>query len=150
MTSAPRPLPHETVPRRIDLTGLALITVGIGLFTLTFDRAPSWGWATPGTIIAFVASVAVLAAFVIVENKLRWPLVDLSLFRNGRFTILVVAGTVANIAYTVTVYLSTVNLQQVHGLSPLMAGLAFLARPLARRSAARCRAGSPRSTRRCE
>ena len=34
----------ETVPRRIDVTGLALITVGIGLFTLTFDRAPSWGW----------------------------------------------------------------------------------------------------------
>ena len=30
----------ETVPRRIDITGLALITVGIGLFTLTFDRAP--------------------------------------------------------------------------------------------------------------
>jgi hypothetical protein len=95
----------ETVPRRIDLSGLALITVGIGLFTLTFDRAPSWGWVTPGTIIAFVASVAVLAAFVIVENKVRWPLVDLSLFRNARFTILVVAGTVANIAYTVTVYL---------------------------------------------
>ena len=94
----------ETVPRRIDLSGLALITVGIGLFTLTFDRAPSWGWVTPGTIIAFVASVAVLAAFVIVENKVRWPLVDLSLFRNARFTILVVAGTVANIAYTVTVY----------------------------------------------
>lgn len=31
----------DTVPRRIDVTGLALITVGIGLFTLTFDRAPS-------------------------------------------------------------------------------------------------------------
>jgi MFS family permease len=37
-----------------------------------------------------------------------------------------VAGTVANIAYVVTVFLSTMNLQQVRGLSPLMAGLAFL------------------------
>ena len=46
----------DTVPRRIDLTGLALITVGIGLFTLTFDRAPTWGWLAPGTIIAFVAA----------------------------------------------------------------------------------------------
>ena len=43
----------ETVPRRIDITGLALITVGIGLFTLTFDRAPSWGWLSAPTVIAF-------------------------------------------------------------------------------------------------
>ena len=38
----------DTVPRRIDVTGLALITVGIGLFTLTFDRAPNWGWLASG------------------------------------------------------------------------------------------------------
>ena len=139
----------ETVPRRIDLAGLALITVGIGLFTLTFDRAPSWGWATPVTLIAFVASIAVLAAFVVVENKVRWPLLDLSLFRNTRFTVLVIAGTVANIAYTVTVYLSTVNLQQVRGLSPLWRVWHSWVRPSVRRSAARCRAGSPRSIRRC-
>ncbi len=63
---------------------------------------------------------------MLVERQVRWPLVDLSLFRNGRFTILVLAGTVANIAYAVTIYLSTVNLQQVRGLDPLTAGLAFL------------------------
>ena len=37
-----------------------------------------------------------------------------------------VAGIVANIAYAVTIYLSTLNLQQVRGLDPLMAGLVFL------------------------
>jgi MFS family permease len=58
----------ETVPRRIDLTGLALITVGIGLFTLTFDRAPTWGWLSPTTVIAFGLSLAALAVFVVVEN----------------------------------------------------------------------------------
>ena len=57
---------------------------------------------------------------------MRWPLLDLSLFGNARFTVLVVAGTLANIAYAVTIYLSTLSLQQVRGLDPLMAGLAFL------------------------
>jgi MFS family permease len=52
--------------------------------------------------------------------------VDLSLARNLRFTILVTAGTVANIAYAVAIFLSTVYLQQVRGLNPLMAGPAFL------------------------
>jgi len=116
----------ETVPRRIDVTGLALITVGIGLFTLTFDRAPSWGWLSAPTVIAFVCSLAAFAFFVVAENRVRWPLVDLSLMRNPRFTILVIAGTIANIAYGVTIFLSTMYLQQVRGLDPLTAGLVFL------------------------
>ena len=116
----------ETVPRRVDLGGLALIVFGIGLFTFAFDRAPDWGWLSPPVIGVFLVSVALLAMFVAVETRLRFPLIDLSLLRNPRFTLLVVAGTVANIAYVVTVFLSTMNLQQVRGLSPLMAGLAFL------------------------
>ena len=66
----------ETVPRRIDVAGLALITVGIGLFTLTFDRAPSWGWLSAPTVIAFAGSLVALAVFVVavVEKRMRWPL----------------------------------------------------------------------------
>jgi EmrB/QacA subfamily drug resistance transporter len=116
----------ESVPRRIDVAGLALITVGIGLFTLTFDRAPTWGWLSVPTIVAFGCSLAALAAFVVVEHRVRLPLVDLSLVRDPRFAILVLAGTVANIAYGVTIFLSTMYLQQVRGLDPLAAGLAFL------------------------
>jgi EmrB/QacA subfamily drug resistance transporter len=116
----------STAPRRIDLAGLALIIFGIGLFTLTFDRASTWGWVSPMTIVAFAMSLLAFAAFVAVEKRVRWPLVDLSLTRNVKFTILVIAGTVANIAYAVAIYLSTIYLQQVRGLNPLMAGLTFL------------------------
>lgn len=116
----------DTVPRRIDITGLALVIVGIGLFTLTFDRAPTWGWLSASTVAAFVGALVALVLFVVVENRVRYPLVDLSLVRNPRFTVLVVAGTIANIAYTVAIFLSTVYLQQVRGLDPLAAGLVFV------------------------
>ncbi|MFV8161456.1 MFS transporter [Mycobacterium sp. 134] len=116
----------ESAPRRIDVSGLALITAGIGLFTLAFDRAPTWGWLSPATIGAGIAAVALLTAFVAVERRTRHPLVDLGLFGNPGFAVLVVAGTVANIAYVVTVFLTTLNLQQVRGLDPLMAGVVFL------------------------
>jgi EmrB/QacA subfamily drug resistance transporter len=116
----------ETVPRRIDVAGLALITTGIGLFTLTFDRAPHWGWLSAWTVVAFAGSLVALVMFVVVERRVRWPLVDLSLANNARFTIVVIAGTISNIAYAVTIFLSTMYLQQVRGLDPLMAGLAFL------------------------
>ena len=86
-------------PRRIDLAGLALLTSGIGAFTLTFDRAPVWGWWSPATIGAFTGAIALLALFVVVERRVRWPLVDLSLVRNLRFTVLV-AGEPAGCPWT--------------------------------------------------
>jgi MFS family permease len=58
----------ETVPRRIDIAGLALVTFGIGLFTLTFDRAPHWGWLSAWTVVAFAGSLVALAVFVVVAN----------------------------------------------------------------------------------
>ncbi|WP_179468037.1 MFS transporter [Mycolicibacterium vinylchloridicum] len=125
MLAIPETFDH-TVARRLDLTGLGLIVTGVGLFTLTVDRAPSWGWTSAATIGAFAAAVALLAAFVAVERRTRWPLLDLSLLGNGRFVVLVAAGTVANVAYAVTVFLSTLNLQQVRALTPLAAGLLFL------------------------
>ena len=115
-----------SAPRRIDIMGLAFITTGIGLFTLTFDRAPQWGWVSAPTIVAFAGALVALALFVIVEGRVQWPLVDLSLLRNARFSTLVVAGAIANIAYAVAIFLSTLNLQQVRALDPLVAGLAFL------------------------
>jgi EmrB/QacA subfamily drug resistance transporter len=115
-----------SAPRRVDVGGLALIISGIGLFTLAFDRAPTSGWLSAATVGAFVGSIALLSAFFAVERRVRFPLIDLSLLRNARFTLLVIAGTIANIAYVVTIFLSTMNLQQVRGLSPVMAGLAFL------------------------
>jgi EmrB/QacA subfamily drug resistance transporter len=115
-----------SVPRRIDVMGLAFITVGIGLFTLAFDRAPQWGWLSAPTVIAFAGALAALAFFVVVEGRVQWPLVDLSLVRNSRFSVLVIAGAMANIAYTVAIFLATLNLQQVRALDPLVAGLVFL------------------------
>ncbi|HEX3546081.1 MAG TPA: MFS transporter [Mycobacterium sp.] len=139
----------ETVPRRIDIAGLALVIVGIGLFTLTFDRAPSWGWLSASTVVAFTGSFVTLALFVVVESRVRWPLVDLSLAKNSRFTVLVIAGTIANIAYAVAIFLSTMYLQQVRGLDPLMAGLAFLGPSAGAALGACCRAGWPPAGRRC-
>ena len=113
-------------PRRIDLAGLGLLTAGIGVFTLTFDRAPAWGWLSMATVGALTGALALLALFVLVERRVRWPLVDLSLVRDVRFAVLVAAGTTANVAYGVTIFLSTLYLQVVRGLDPLTAGLVFL------------------------
>ena len=140
----------DTVPRRIDLAGLALITIGIGLFTLTFDRAPSWGWLAPGTIIAFVAAIAVLTAFVLVEKKVRWPLVDLSLVR--RRPVHGSGGRGHRCEYRVRRDHLPVDAEPAAGARPRSADGGFgVSRPVHRcgTGAARCRADWRRGIRRC-
>ena len=117
----------ETAPRRIDFPGLAAVAAGIAAITLAVDRGQTWGWGDARTVGVFVAGLALLAAFVAIEHRARFPLVDLSLFRNRPYVAVTLAGMVANVAFCVTTFASTLYLQEVRDLSPLLAGVVFLA-----------------------
>jgi MFS family permease len=71
-------------------------------------------------------AVVLFVIFIVVEQRVRDPLIELSLFRNQAFVLITVGGTIANIVYTVTVC-TTSYLQEGRGLSPIAAGLVFLA-----------------------
>jgi MFS family permease len=117
----------ETVPRRLDWAGLLAVALGIGLVTLAVDRGEEWGWLGAGTIGCFLAGVALLAGFVAVERRVRWPLVDLGLFRNRPYVVVTALGTISNVAFVSTTLATTIYLQQALGYSPIAAGAIFLA-----------------------
>lgn len=118
-----------TVPRSIDLPGLALVAAGIALVTLAVDLASTWQpLATAGIA---VVGLLILAAFVQRERLAKYPLVKLDLFRNRPYVIVTLMGTVANVALVIGVFGSTVYLQQGEGRSPLAAGLILLAASVA-------------------
>jgi EmrB/QacA subfamily drug resistance transporter len=117
----------ESVPRHLDLPGVVLLTTGIAVITLALDRATAWGWVSAPMLGSLLGGTALLVSFVLVERRVRWPLVDLRLFRNVPYDVVTIAGMFSNMAYTSFVFLSTLYLQQVRGLSPIQAGLIFLA-----------------------
>jgi EmrB/QacA subfamily drug resistance transporter len=117
----------ETVPRRIDFNGLAAVALGIGAITFAVDRGDAWGWTSGRTLGLFAAGIALLVAFVAIERRTTWPLVDLDLFRNRRFVAITLLGMTANIAFVVTTFAATLYLQDVRGYSPLEGGFIFLA-----------------------
>ena len=73
-------------PGRIDLFGALLISVallsGIGALTLAGER----GWADPLILGGFALAAASLLAFVLVELRMRAPLIDPRLFANRSFS----------------------------------------------------------------
>lgn len=112
---------------RVDWIGLALVASAIALFTLAIDQAPEWGWGSARTLGAIAVSIGLFVAFLVVEGRVREPLVDLGLFRNREFTAMAAAGTAGNVAIVVVIFISMIYLQTERGFSPLGAGFAFLA-----------------------
>jgi EmrB/QacA subfamily drug resistance transporter len=117
----------ETVPRHLDVPGVVTVSLGVAAVTFAVDRAQTWGWIAGKTLAVFGAGVGLLLVFGAIERRARWPLVELSLFRNRPFDLVVAGCTVANVAFAVMVYSATIYLQEVRGLSPIVAGVVFLA-----------------------
>ncbi|MFI7357978.1 MFS transporter [Streptomyces avidinii] len=116
-----------SAPRELDLPGCALIVCALAALTLTVERGDAWGWGSPRTLGCFAAAVTAGALFLVRERRARHPLVDLRLLRNVPYVLVTGMGSLSNMGYGVTVFLATLYLQGVRGLSPLLAGTVFLA-----------------------
>lgn len=118
-----------TAPRSIDLPGIVAVVLGIATVTFAVDRSNVWD---PGTTIVVAAiGLLFLGGFVLRERTARWPLVGLDLFRNSAYVIVTLMATVANIAFVVATFATTLYLQQVKGYTPFEAGAIFLAASVA-------------------
>src|SRR2546423_5660857 len=67
--------------RRTDVLGAVTVTGGLALLVYALSRAPVVGWSSGRTIGLLAASVALLAIFVLWEQRVRDPLMPLRIFR---------------------------------------------------------------------
>jgi EmrB/QacA subfamily drug resistance transporter len=113
---------------RLDVPGVLLATTGLVALVYGFTKAstPGDGWGAPITIGMFVASVVLLAAFVVVEGKVKAPLLPLRVIANrNRGGVYLSLGLAIIGMFGLFLFL-TYYLQQVKGYSPVMTGVAFL------------------------
>jgi len=120
-------MPPAGATLRIDWAGLVLVSSGIVAVAYAADRGGEWGWTSAKLIGLLVLAVLLFVLFIVVERRVRDPLIDLALFRNRPFVLITIGGTIANIVYTVTVLCTTIYLQDGRGLSPIAPGVVFLA-----------------------
>jgi EmrB/QacA subfamily drug resistance transporter len=67
--------------RRFDAVGAVSVTGGLALFVYAISKAPDVGWATGRTIGFIVASIVIIAGFVVWELRTPAPLVPFGIFR---------------------------------------------------------------------
>lgn len=127
LVMSPRVLPEARATGgtgRIDVASTVVGTTGIALFTLAILQGPRWGWASGAVAGSLVASAGLVAAMVWRCSRTTFPLLDLRLFGDRRFTVanLSLAGTqLAIFAWFFTTPLFLIN---VWGYSALAGGTA--------------------------
>ncbi|MCX4706879.1 MFS transporter [Streptomyces sp. NBC_01373] len=110
----------------LDIPGVVLSILGLVTLVYAFTRAESDGWGDSTTVGLFVASVVLLAAFVLVESKVKAPLLPLRvLTERNRGGVYLSLGLAIIALFGLFLFL-TYYLQLVLGYSPVKTGLAFL------------------------
>ncbi len=113
--------------RHFDLSGALTATLGLSLLVLGIVRTDVTGWASLPTLGLVISGVALLAAFLVIEERFaRSPLMPLRIFASRQLSaanvvVLAVGAASFGMWFFVSLYL-----QQVLGYSPIRAGLAFL------------------------
>lgn len=111
---------------RIDIPGAVLVTLGVAALVYGFTNAELTGWTSLPTLGLFTAAIVLLVSFVVLEARVRNPLLPLRVVtdrtRGGAY--LAVGFSIA--AMFGQFLLMTYYFQLIEGYSPIQAGLAFL------------------------
>lgn len=113
----------------LDWLGAASIATCVGAFLLALNRAPLWGWTSPGVGTALVVSVVAGIVFWRAERRAAEPVFPLRYLRRRNFVFPVFAQTFSNFAYIGAFFLAPLLLEQVYGYAHNQAAVGFLSLP---------------------
>jgi len=118
-------VPKSRDPRQSRLDPLGAVLSIAGLVTLLFGiiEGPEKGWTSTAVLLAFGIAIVTLASFVLWEFHTDTPMLDMSLFKNPRFSAASSTITLMFFALFGSLFLITQYWQLVHGYSALEAGV---------------------------
>src|SRR5579864_2343358 len=110
----------------VDVAGAALITAALMLGVYAIVTAADQGWTSPHTFGFGGAATALLIAFVVLESRLRNPIMPLRFLRLRSLTGATVTRTLLFAGMFTNFFIGALYLQHIKGFSAFGTGLAFL------------------------
>ncbi|MGH9056831.1 MAG: MDR family MFS transporter [Acidimicrobiales bacterium] len=113
----------EHPPGRFDLTGFLLSALGLGLLMYGLSEGPFRGWRSALIVTTLAVGAVLLAALVVVELRLRGPIMDIRLFADRLFRSANIVLGLGSAAFIGVLFLVALFFQDGLGLSALQSGL---------------------------
>src|SRR6266487_5974726 len=109
-----------------DIPRIAALSGALFLLIWGLIKGPDYGWASARTLTFLGAAALLGLLFVIRESRARQPLLPLTLFRSASLSAGVVLVILLMFALFGAMFFMTFYLENVHGLSPIAAGVHLL------------------------
>jgi EmrB/QacA subfamily drug resistance transporter len=116
---------------RFDWTGLGVFFPAVLALVSAISFGAELGWTSSQIIGLFVAAVVLFGLFIWHERRDRDPMLDLTLFRNARFSTGIASGVGSYLVMFGVLLLIPFYLERGLGLGPARSGLELMAMPLA-------------------
>ncbi|HYJ42482.1 MAG TPA: DHA2 family efflux MFS transporter permease subunit [Steroidobacteraceae bacterium] len=124
-----RLLPHApgtASGARLDVAGAVTVTTSLMLAVYGIVNGHEAGWTSPQTLATLGSSVVLLIAFLLIEARVRNPLMPLTLFRLRNVATANIVGVLWAAAMFAWFFISALYLQRVLGYNAMQVGLSFL------------------------
>jgi EmrB/QacA subfamily drug resistance transporter len=125
-TFAVRESRDTTVGRRVDVLGVTVLTVSLTALVLALIEGNTWGWESTAIISLIAGSVVAFILFVVVERRVRAPIIEFALFNSRNFIGAVTVAFIISFAMLGVFFFFALYMQNILGYSPLEAGVRFL------------------------
>ncbi len=109
--------------RGLDPLGTLTFVVGLTGLVLGVSRGGLSGWDDPVVIVSLAASVVLLPLFVVIEDRVSAPMLDLSIFRNRMFAAATAAAFINGMSRFALLFVFVFFFQGAQGDDPLTAGI---------------------------
>jgi EmrB/QacA subfamily drug resistance transporter len=119
------PESRDPKPGGFDVPGAMLSIAALVTLVYGIIQAPDTGWLSPTILGSFGLAIVLAAAFVAWELRAKEPMLNLSFFRNPRFSVASLSISLASFSLFGAIYAMTQFLQDAHGYSALEAGAAM-------------------------
>jgi len=117
--------PPVRIGRRFDVAGAVSLTSAMLLLVFTLVEAPTAGWSSGRTLGSFAIAAAILAVFVLHEQRTEAPLVRLGILRSATLVRANLGAMSLIGGWFGFQFIATLYMQQLRGWSALETGLAI-------------------------
>jgi EmrB/QacA subfamily drug resistance transporter len=127
---APPAPADKPASNKVDWPGAVMLGALLSCLFVPLTFSPLWGWGSARTLVFLGVAAVLLVAFVLWEDRVHHPLLDLDLLRKNRvFAATCSAAFINSMGVFAVITLTAVFAQVVQGRSGQQAGAILLVQP---------------------